>query len=74
MPISYNSSLLPFGNQRGSTDLCPAMQQCALNIYRKAWADYRAVGCPYGTTDEAMLVWYSFQSDSERPTLLTGKN
>lgn len=70
----HDFSLLPFGEKNHSTDLSPAMQQCALNLYRKAWADYQAVGCPYGDTDEAMLVWYSFQEDAGRPRLITGKN
>jgi hypothetical protein len=69
-----NPSLLPFGLPSDSAELSPALEQCAMNLYRQAWADYRTVDCPYGETDKAMLVWYTFQNASERPSLLSGRN
>jgi len=74
MADSHDSSFLPFGNQDGSMDLSPTLQQCARTLYRQAWDKYRAVGAPYGETDEAMLVWYSFQKGPGRPALPFGKN
>jgi hypothetical protein len=67
-------SFLPFGDQDGSIDLSPIFQQCARTLYRQAWEEYRAVGAPYGETDKAMLVWYSFQKDPHHPALPFGKN
>jgi hypothetical protein len=75
MPNRHNRSLLPFGPEApNASDLSPAMQQCALNLYRQAWEAYQDVGCPYGETDKAMLVWYVLHSDSPGPNLVTGKN
>lgn len=54
--------------------LPPSLQQYALNLYRDAWQDYRAVGCPYGKTDDAMLVWYSLYGSGDGPALVSGKN
>jgi hypothetical protein len=68
-------SLLPIGtDDPDSTDLSPAMEACARNLYQQAWREYTAIGCPYGPTDEAMLVWYSLHGDSPTPSLVTGKN
>jgi hypothetical protein len=77
MRNSHDPSLLPFGDPSDSpdsADLSSAMQQCAMNLYRQAWAAYSKVGCPYGKTDEAMLVWYSFQGTEECPVLYSGRN
>jgi hypothetical protein len=68
-------SLLPIGaDDPEGPKLSPAMQQCALNLYRQAWEDYRKIDCPYGETDEAMLVWYVLHGDSPGPDLVTGRN
>lgn len=75
MPDCNDSPLLPLGSDAStSADLSPAMQQCALNLYRQAWEAYRTVGCPYGDTDKAMLVWYVLHGDSPGPDLVTGRN
>jgi len=74
MTDGHDFPLLPFGAQTDSSDLSTTMKECAMDLYRQAWADYRQVGCPYGETDEAMLVWFSFQNESETPILWSGKN
>ena len=77
MADCHDPSLLPFGNSPNapdSTGLSSALEQCARNLYRQAWSAYRTVGCPYGETDEAMLVWYSFQHNPDNPTLSSGRN
>ena len=70
-----NDSLLPFGPEANpsSTELSPEVRETGLRIYRQAWDAYREAGCPYGATDEAMLVWYSFQDDDSIPST-TSKN
>jgi hypothetical protein len=70
----HDPSLLPFGSQDESAELPPALERCALNLYRQAWRAYRTVDCPYGETDEAMLVWYTFQDNPDDPSLLSGRN
>jgi hypothetical protein len=69
-------SLLPLGgnNDPDAETLSPTMQACARNLYQQAWREYRAVGCPYGQTDEAMLVWYSLDGNAPGSSPLTGKN
>jgi hypothetical protein len=77
MADCHDPSLLPFGtppDSPDSTSLSSAMEQCARTLYRQAWEAYRTVGCPYGETDEAMLVWYSFQTNADEPTLASGRN
>lgn len=74
MPHCHDSSFLPFGPHSDSMELSPTLEQCAMNIYRQAWRDYRTVDCPYGETDEAMLVWYTFQNHTEQPMLRSGRN
>jgi hypothetical protein len=74
MDHRHDASLLPFGSQDGPADLPPALEQCAMNLYRQAWAGYRTVDCPYGETDKGMLVWYTFQENPDQPSLLSGRN
>ncbi len=72
---TLDDSLLPFGSEASSSsaELSPELRETGLRIYRQAWDAYREAGCPYGASDEAMLVWYSFQDDdSIRST--TSKN
>lgn len=68
-------SLLPIG--RGtpeSTTLAPIVRLRALQLYQQAWEAYRQVGCPYGETDDAMLVWYTLSNNAGRSSRLTSKN
>lgn len=45
-----------------------------MKVYTRAWEEYLEAGCPFGETDEAMLVWFSF-NDPECNTVLTfGRN
>jgi hypothetical protein len=74
MDHRYDPSLLPFGRPSESTALSPALEQCAMNLYRQAWQAYRTVDCPYGESDRALLVWYTFQDAPEHPSLLSGRN
>jgi len=75
MPDRNELPLLPLGGKNSpSSDLSPAMQQCALNLYRQAWEAYRDVGSPYGDTDKAMLVWYVLHGNTPGPDLVTGRN
>ncbi|MFB6248003.1 MAG: hypothetical protein ABEL97_05480 [Salinibacter sp.] len=70
-----DQSLLPLGTAPSdASDLPPSLQRHALTLYREAWTDYRAVGCPYGETDDAMLVWYSLYGRGDGPALVSGKN
>ena len=75
MAYRNEQSFLPLGTDKsGPADLPPELQQYALTLYREAWADYRAVGCPYGETDDAMLVWYSLYGTGDGPALVSGRN
>lgn len=67
--------LLPFDtNASDTSELSPMMRKCARSLYKQAWTKYRNVDCPYGETDEAMLVWYTLHGRSSTPSLVTGKN
>ncbi len=67
-------SFLPIGPKaNGISELPPGLQDCARSLYRQAWRDYRQAGCPYGETDEAMLIWYSLSGD-DRFSPITGRN
>lgn len=71
-----NRKLLPFGSARPSTEeqLSPEMQQYAMKLYREAWDAYKEANCPYGESDEAMLVWYSFRTEKEGSSVAMGRN
>ena len=57
-----------------SSKLSPELRRTGLRLYRQAWDAYRKAGCPYGETDEAMLVWYSFQEETRDIPFELGKN
>ena len=70
-------SMLPLGTNAPDTDtddLSPLMQRYAFRLYEEAWEDYRAAGCPYGESDDAMLVWYSLHGAGSAPSHVTSKN
>ncbi|PEN13724.1 hypothetical protein CRI94_06515 [Longibacter salinarum] len=68
--------MLPFGSARPPQEdiLSPEMREYAMKIYREAWDAYKGANCPYGETDEAMLVWYSFRRTSDGENVVVGKN
>jgi len=71
----FTDSLLPFGNHNApKSGLSPEVHQTGLRLYRQAWDEYRAAGCPFGETDDAMLVWYSFQRGEREIPVTVGKN
>lgn len=76
MSTRYDASLMPFGPSQDAEndDLSPEVLRCGLQLYRRAWDAYEEAGCPYGQTDEAMLVWYSFNESSLPDTQPVGKN
>jgi hypothetical protein len=72
---TFTDSLLPFGpHSPSSSELSPELRRTALRLYRQAWDAYCKAGCPYGETDEAMLVWYSFQQDGAKAPYPVGRN
>jgi len=68
-------SLLPFGTNAPETDeLSPLMKRYAVHLYEEAWDEYRDAGCPYGKSDDAMLVWYSLHGVGDGSSHPPGKN
>lgn len=68
-------SLLSLGPVKSNDlELSPSLCRCGLKLYRQAWEAYREVDCPYGETDEAMLVWYSLYGKEDTPSPAVGKN
>lgn len=76
MSLRYDDSLMPFGPAENADEaaLSPEVMRCGLQLYRQAWNAYEAAGCPYGQTDEAMLVWYSFNESALPDAEVVGKN
>lgn len=67
--------LLPLGKgETTSFDISPGLQPYAHQLYSQAWKKYRIAGCPFGETDDAMLVWYCLSPHSSDARLVTGKN
>ncbi len=50
-------------------DLPEALHGYARRLYADAWEAYAEAGCPLGETDEALLVWFTFQQAPEEPRL-----
>lgn len=36
-----------------------------MRLYCQAWDAYREVGMPFGSSDNAMIVWYTFHPDED---------
>ncbi len=71
-----NDFLLPFGpvTDSASEDLPPHLRRIGLRVYRQGWNAYDRAGCPFGVQDKAMMIWYSFNSRTNGPSLTVGKN
>ena len=70
-----NHSFLPLGPYWSPPSPNPkSMPGYAIDLYFQAWEEYRNAGSPYGTTDEAMLVWYSLSPGAGVIGPVTGRN
>lgn len=38
--------------------MSPFLWTMAIRQYHQAWDKYIEAGCPFGETDEAMLIWF----------------
>lgn len=36
-----------------------------MRLYCQAWDAYREAGMPFGSSDDAMIVWYTFHPDED---------
>ncbi len=75
-----NNSFLPFGSVADSDpeesldeDLPPDLRRAGRYAYRRGWEEYREADCPFGPTDQAMLIWFSFSNETEIPPTV-GRN
>lgn len=70
-----NDSFLPFGPARpASDDLSPELRRVGRQAYRQGWAAYHEVGCPFGTEDKAMLIWFAFNDRGLQTAFTVGRN
>jgi hypothetical protein len=61
-----SASLLPFGRCASSpTALSPTLNRFGMNLYRQARSAYEEAGAPWGLSDAALVIWYTFQQDIE---------
>jgi hypothetical protein len=74
------NSFLPFGSAPDSDpdespteNLPPNLRRAGRYAYRRGWAEYREADCPFGPTDQAMLIWFSFSNETEMPPTV-GRN
>lgn len=60
---------LPFGSDSNSPSdgLPDGLRRAGRQAYRRGWRAYSGAGCPFGTEDEAMLIWFAFNYDREVP-------
>lgn len=67
--------LLPLGKAETTpSEISPGLRPCAHQLYSQAWEKYRTAGCPFGETEDAMLIWYCLSPRSSEARLVTGKN
>lgn len=39
-------------------------RQIVASFYRAARSDYLKAGCPFGKTDDAMLIWFEYAQET----------
>jgi hypothetical protein len=54
--------------------MSPELWQFGLQLYKKAWGEYLEAGCPFGESDEALLVWYTFNRPEAGGRITVGRN
>ncbi len=57
-----------------SDDLPGVLHTYGRRLYCEAWTAYAEAGCPFGETDEAMLVWFTFHPEAGGLSLPMGRN
>lgn len=50
----------PYGKSLDGYAVPPELQAYLEQLYTEAWRAYEQAGCPFGPTDEAMLIWFEF--------------
>jgi hypothetical protein len=63
LPGAMNEKTMPIWSQsegEDTDDLAPELLPYALNQYKRAWDAYVEAGCPFGESDHAMLLWFTF--------------
>ena len=66
---------LRFGDHDdAAADLPPQLLAYGLRLYAEARKAYDVAGCPLGPTDEAMLVWFTFDPQTSGSQQLVSEN
>jgi hypothetical protein len=59
--MDHHDRFLPFGTEcDDDSSPSPEIRRCAIKLYQQAWDAYEQAGCPYGCSDRALLLWYTF--------------
>lgn len=43
----------------------PALRRYLEKLYLDAWSAYAGAGCPFGLEDDAMLIWFEFNQQTQ---------
>lgn len=54
----------PFGLGTPNEALPPELQRYLEALYLRAWTAYAEAGCPFGTSEDAMLIWFEFDQQT----------
>ncbi len=57
--------VMPFRPASPPEPLSETTWSLGMRIYCSAWDEYRQAGMPFGSSDEAMIVWYTFQPGAD---------
>lgn len=42
----------------------PPLSSFTRQLYDRAWTAYRSAGCPFGTDDASMYIWFLFDQST----------
>jgi hypothetical protein len=55
---------LPHRDADADADLPPELRHYVIKLYREAWTAYIIAGCPFGHSDDSMLIWFEFNQQT----------
>ncbi len=65
-PDSNREFDMPFRpSSTSGTPMSESTWAVGMRLYCQAWDAYREAGMPFGSSDDAMIIWYTFRTDED---------
>lgn len=65
---------MPFRSSESSDPMPESTWTVGMRLYCQVWDEYRQAGMPFGSSDDAMIVWYTFHPSKDFDLYTVSRN